>query len=185
MAEPGQRHRIGPEHGRLIVRTSRQGLAAHAGHDLTIEVTRWRGEVLLAEDRAASSVSVTVETESLRVLEGVGGLKPLSERDKREIEATAQRLLDVRNHPELHFVSTEIVFNASGAVIDGTLTLLGRARRLRLDVTSRGNGSYRGTGTVLQSEYGIKPYTAFFGALKLADAVVVEADVEFTTSAAP
>ena len=37
-------------------------------------------------------------------------------------------------------------------------------------------GRYRGTGTVVQSAYGIKPYTAFFGALKVRDTVDVEVE---------
>ena len=34
-------YRLGPESGRLLVHTTRTGLGAKAGHDLTIEVTRW------------------------------------------------------------------------------------------------------------------------------------------------
>jgi hypothetical protein len=36
-------YRLGPEWGQLLVHTTRTGLGAKAGHDLTIEVTRWHG----------------------------------------------------------------------------------------------------------------------------------------------
>ena len=32
--------RLGPENGRVVLKTGRQGIAARAGHDLTLEVTR-------------------------------------------------------------------------------------------------------------------------------------------------
>jgi hypothetical protein len=40
MAVPDGVYRIGPESGRLLVRTARTGLGAKAGHDLTIEATQ-------------------------------------------------------------------------------------------------------------------------------------------------
>src|SRR5262245_2147194 len=118
-------HQIGPERGRLILRTSRQGVASRAGHDLTIEVDRWSGVVVVADEPADSSVEVTVQLATLRVLEGTGGLTPPSDRDKREIAQTARRLLDTDRHPEATFVSAGIRESADGGVIEGSLTLRG------------------------------------------------------------
>ncbi|GII00144.1 YceI family protein [Planobispora takensis] len=172
---------VGPARGTLILRTSRQGLAAQAGHDLTIEVTRWSGEAVVAEDPAASSVTVTADTGSLRVVAGSGGVKPLTEREKQEIAATARRLLGSDRRPEARFTSAEVSPGGDGgATVTGTLALLGRERPLRLEVAHLGGGRYRATGRVVQSEYGIKPYSAFFGALKLADAVEVEAELDLS-----
>jgi polyisoprenoid-binding protein YceI len=168
---------IGPEHGRLLLRTGRKGIAAQAGHDLTIEVTRWSGELVLADDVTESTVTVTAEVGSLRVLEGKGGVKSLSDRDKREIAATARRLLDADRQPEARFTSSRI--SADGTV-DGTLTILGKDRPFQLKVGQPGENRFRGTGTVVQSEYGIKPYTAMLGALKLADPVEVEAEIDLS-----
>jgi polyisoprenoid-binding protein YceI len=181
MPETGQRHRIGPEHGRLVLHTTRQGLAAQAGHDLTIEVTRWSGEVLVADDPAASAVTVTVETGSLRVVAGTGGITPLSERDKREIAHTARGLLDADHQPEARFASTATTrAGQDDGTIDGTLTLHGTQRPVHLEVTRLDGDRYRATATVVQSEFGIKPYTALFGAIRLADPVRVEAEVDLS-----
>jgi hypothetical protein len=38
------------------------------------------------------------------------------------------------------------------------------------------NGRVQGRATVVQTQWGIKPYSAFLGALKLADEVAVEVD---------
>ena len=40
-----------------------------------------------------------------------------------------------------------------------------------------GPGRYRGSGTVVQTGLGLKPYVGFFGALKLKDEVGVEFEV--------
>lgn len=180
MAKPGHRHGIGPSNGKLILQTSRQGLAAQAGHDLTIEVSRWSGEVVVGEDRAASSVEVTVDLGSLTVLKGTGGVKSLSERDKREIAQTAGKQLRTDRHPTAAFTSTAVRPNEQGGVLEGTLTLVGIDRQVQLDVVDLGDGRFRATGKVVQSEFGIKPYTAFFGALKLADPVEVDVEVDLS-----
>lgn len=175
-------YQVGPDRGRLLLRTSRAGLAASAGHDLTIEVGRWSGEVLIADEVSASSVDITVQLPTLRVVAGTGGVKPLSERDKREIAQTARKLLDADRVPEARFVSSVARAGAGGGTIEGTLSLRGKENPLTLRVTDLDDGRYRVTGEVAQSAYGIEPYTAFFGALKLADRVEIEAEVDLSGS---
>jgi len=43
-----------------------------------------------------------------------------------------------------------------------------------LQVTAPGSGQYRGSATLAQTGFGIKPYSGFFGALKLKDEVTLE-----------
>jgi polyisoprenoid-binding protein YceI len=176
-------HRIGPESGTLSLHTTRQGLAAQAGHDLTIEITRWSGTVTMGDDPADATIDVTAETGSLRVVSGTGGMKPLSERDKREITANAAKTLGVDRFPQAHFVSSTITGDGSSGTAEGTLTLHGTDRPLRLEITSSGENKYRATGSVIQTEFGIKPYTGLFGALKLADRVSFEVDVDLSGAA--
>lgn len=171
-------HRIGPQSGTLSLHTTREGLAAQVGHDLTIEVTRWSGTVTMGDDPSDATLDVTVELGSLRVVEGTGGLKPLSERDKREILGNAAKTLASDRFPEVRFVSTEIV----DGTVEGTLTLHGADRPLRLDITRLGENRYRAIANVFQSQHGIKPYSGLFGALKLADAVSVTAEVDLSAS---
>lgn len=174
------RVQIGPDHGRLLLHTGRKGLAAQAGHDLTIEVTRWSGELVLAEDVTQSSMTVTAELGSLRVLEGTGGAMPLSDRDKREIASTARKLLDTDRQPAARFTSASVTGDDQGGVVEGTLTILGQDHPFTLKVSHPGEKRFTATGTVIQSEYGIKPYTAMFGALRLADPVGIEAEVDLS-----
>ena len=181
MAANGGRHRLGPDGGRLTLRTYRTGLAAQAGHDLTIEVTRWSGE-LDGDDRAPARLEAHIDMGSLQIRAGTGGVMPLTDRDRREIAATARKQLEADRHPEATFVAEQFEPDGSsgGGVISGTLTLHGQTHPFRLQVSRNGEGRYRATGTIVQSQFGIKPYSGMFGALKLRDAVDVEADVDLT-----
>ena len=170
MPGPEADRQIGSETGRLIVRTSREGLAARAGHDLTIELTSWSGRLRVGHPPAAGEVTVTVDMGSMCIVDGTGGVMPLSEREKREILRNARKILSVDRYPQAAFVAE----NIGDDVVDGTLSLLGQSRPLRLAYRVDGDG-YRASGTGRQSDYGIKPFSALLGVLKLADVVRVEA----------
>src|SRR5437764_5296398 len=148
MTVPAGRHRVGADRDRLVLRTSRDGLAATAGHDLTIDVTRWSGELTVAEDCAPTALDVRVDLTSLAVRSGTGGIKPLTERDKGEILATARKTLRADRHPEATFGDARFEPAAGGGAISGTLTLAGRSGPVRLQVTEARPGRYRATGSV-------------------------------------
>jgi polyisoprenoid-binding protein YceI len=181
MAVHAGRHQLGTDRGRIILRTSRDGVAAQAGHDLTIEVGRWSGELTLKDDLSPAGLAVQVDLNSLIVREGSGGVKPLTDRDRREIAVTARKTLAVDRHPEASFAAEKFDPAADGGgVIVGTLTLAGVARPLRLQVSKAGPDSYHATATVVQSDHGIKPYRGFLGALRVRDAVDVDVDVDLS-----
>jgi polyisoprenoid-binding protein YceI len=170
-------HRLGPSTGRLLIRTGRAGLGRRAGHDLAIEATRWSGEaVVVVGDPARSSVRVAVETGSLEVREGTGGLKPLTDADRAEIRKTLQdkALLNTAEYPLITFRSTRITGTPESFEITGDLTIKDRVHPVTVHGQGNGDGGVRGWATVTQTTWGIKPYTAFLGALRLADEVRVE-----------
>ena len=188
MAANGGRHQIGPETGRLTLRTYRSGLAAQAGHDLTIDVTRWSAQLdgPAGDSGAPVALDATIDLTSLDIREGRGGVKPLSDRDRRDIAGQARKQLDTGRYPEAAYAATSFTpDNAGGGAIDGTLTLHGQSRPLRLQVSKTGEGQYRATATVIQTQYGIKPYSGMFGALKLRDDVDVEVTVNLATPGGP
>jgi polyisoprenoid-binding protein YceI len=178
MAIHAGRHHLGPEHGQILLRTFREGLAAQAGHDLTIEISRWSGELAVGDDQTPKSLEVQIDMGSLVVREGTGGLKPLTDRDKRDIVVTARRVLGSDRNPSATFSAS--VFESAaggGSVIDGTLSLAGRSRPLHLAITQPAPDRYQASASVVQSEFGLKPYSGFLGALKVRDAVEVQAEV--------
>ncbi len=168
---------FGPPTGRLTLRTSRSGLGRRAGHDLAIEATRWAGNaVVVTRDADKSQVTVTVEAESLTVREGTGGLKPLTDDDRAEIKRTlgSEQLLHTAAYPAIAFRSTGITGTPEDFAINGELTIKGRTHPVTVHGGSDGDGQVCGWATIRQSTWGIKPYTAFLGALKVADEVRIE-----------
>jgi polyisoprenoid-binding protein YceI len=165
-----------------MLRTSRDGMAAQAGHDLTIEAARWTGELTVGDNLSPTGLEVHVDLGALTVREGTGGLKPLTDRDRRDIGGTARKLLKTDRFPEAVFTATgfEPAAGDGGGVISGSLALAGVDRPLSLTVSRTGPEKYRVAGKIVQSHYGIKPYTAFLGALKVRDTVNIEADVDLS-----
>jgi polyisoprenoid-binding protein YceI len=185
MAIPAGRHQFGTDNGRIILKTFRDGLVAQAGHDLTIEAVRWSGELVVAPDLTPASLTVSVDLGALVVRAGTGGIKPLTDRDKREIAVTARKVLSADRYPEATFAATsfEPGPDDTGGTIAGTLTLAGRSQAQQLRITQSAPGQYRATATIRQTSFGIKPYSAFLGSLKVADVVGFEAEVDLSQAA--
>lgn len=179
MAASTGNFRLGPDTGRVVIKTSRAGLAAKAGHDLTIEVTRWSAQVDVPAEEdggvAAAKISAEIDLGSLEVREGTGGAMPLTDRDRREIKKQMGAIL---GGGAASFASSRII--PSGGAIEGTVTLKGKSQPARLQVTDAGSGRYQGSATLAQTGFGIKPYSGFFGALKLRDEVVVQFEVDLS-----
>jgi polyisoprenoid-binding protein YceI len=169
-------HELGPDAGRLLLKTSRSGLGRRAGHDLTIEATRWSGTATVGADAASSSVEVTVEVDGLEVREGTGGVLPLSDSDRTEIQKNLRKVLQADRHPTIAFRATGASGTPEDLTVEGELTILGRAQPLTVRASEK-DGRLVGGATVRQTRWGIKPYSAFFGALKLADDVEVAFDL--------
>lgn len=154
------------------MRTGRTGAAAKAGHDLVIEVASWQATLLLGEAAEATTVELTADTSSLRVIEGTGGMQALGDDDKRNIEQTIDA--EVLKHEEIAFRSTAAAAGNGGRVrIEGELTILGRTEPVGFDLEIGDDGSLAATAVVAQTDWGLKPYSALFGALKVADEVEV------------
>jgi polyisoprenoid-binding protein YceI len=180
MAIRAGRHQLGPDNGRITLRTSRDGLVGKAGHDLTIDAARWSGDLVVAADLSPISLEVTVDLGGLVVLAGSGGIVPLTDRDKQEIRSTARKILAADRYAEATFTATSFEPSGGGGTITGTLALAGRSGPVQLEVSQITPDHYRASATIRQTDYGIKPYSAFLGTLKVSDAVTVEVDVDLS-----
>jgi YceI-like domain len=178
---------LGPGDGRLLVKTGREGLAARAGHDLTLEVVRWSARLTVPDAEgggiAAATLTAELDLGSLAVRTGTGGAKPLTDRDRREIEGQTRKILS--DSATASFTSAKVIPSSSAGstangAVEGTLTLRGTSRPLRLQVISPAPGQFRGGAAVRQTDFGITPYSGFFGTLKLKNEVTVEFEVTIT-----
>jgi polyisoprenoid-binding protein YceI len=154
-------HRLGPENATLTVHTRRGGAAAKAGHDLELRVTSWQAE--LDETHA----ELTADATSLRVVKGTGGMQALGDEDKANIQQTIDD--DVLRRQDIVFRSTRV----DGSRVEGELTLGGQTRPIAFDLERGEDGDVRATATVTQTRWGMKPFSALFGTLKVLDDVEV------------
>lgn len=157
---------------RCRVFTFKEGLLSAIAHDLEIDVARFRIE------HEAGTLRATFEASSLRVLHAMveGRARPelLSPRDRDKIEQNiAKDVLHSARHPQ-------IVFSAPladlGDVVTGDLELCGRKRAIRVAVRSEG-AMYVGEVTLHQPDFGITPYSAMLGTLRIQPDVRVRIEI--------
>jgi polyisoprenoid-binding protein YceI len=161
-------HRFGPDNATLSVRTRRGGAAAKAGHNLLIEVTAWEGTLEVGDDIAAT---LDADATSLRVREGTGGIQALGDADKANIEQTIDD--EVLKRRDISFRSTRVRQADGRLAVEGELTLAGQTQPIACDVHVAGDGTLSATVVVTQTRWGMTPYSALFGTLKVLDDVEV------------
>jgi YceI-like protein len=161
---------FGPDNATLTVRTRRTGAAAKAGHDLVIEVTSWSATFDMAAD---PQLVLSADSRSFRVREGTGGMQALDDDDRAGIEQTIDE--EVLRGTPIEFRSTSVKEGADGGpvTVAGELELAGQRRPLSFELAAGEDGRLTATAVVTQSEWGMKPYSALFGTLKVADDVEV------------
>lgn len=172
MSIPAGEYIFGPDNASLKVLTLKAGAAAKAGHNLTIEVGSWNARLTVG-DGEDLNLALTADSRSLRVLDGTGGVKSLTEDDKADIQKTIDK--EVLRGCEIEFRSTSISGSPELFTIQGELELAGRWHALSFDLATA-SGRLSGTATVKQTDWGIKPYSALFGTLKVVDEVQVVID---------
>jgi hypothetical protein len=155
---------LGPDNAALTVRTGKGGAAAKAGHNLVIEVTRW--SATLADDAA----ELTADARSLRVRSGSGGISPLGDEEKAGIAQTIDE--EVLKGSAITFRSDSVTRNGDSVEIAGELELARQRRPLTFTLHKR-DGGVAGSARIKQTDWGMKPYSALFGTLKVADEVEV------------
>ncbi|MGV0626318.1 YceI family protein [Mycolicibacter minnesotensis] len=166
---------IDAAHGRLQLGTGVAGRAAKMGHRLTIVMERWEATVSLSDDRP-TAVQLSVEVDSLRVLQGDGGLTPLTGPEKALIRANALKCFEADKHPLIRFSCSDIEPTDDGYRLAGELEIRGkrRAHVLAVRVADEG-GSWQidGDSQVLHSDFGVRRYSMMLGAMQVADEVAV------------
>lgn len=177
--EPGT-YELGPEDGSLLARTSRKGAASKAGHDLLIRVDRWGATVQIEADPAQSVLELTADSTSFTVLEGTGGMKSLDADDKSGIAQTINE--EVLKGTPISFRSTAVRPDSDTRLhVTGDLELANGVNLIAFDLDLSADGHLAGTAVVKQTDWGMKPYTALFGTLKVADEVEVFIEGQLTS----
>jgi hypothetical protein len=164
----------------MEVRTYREGVAQMAGHDLIIDVGRWHAGAEVSAEGALSSLELEVDPRSLQVREGLHGVKPLTDNDRSKIREDIER--KVLGAEPISFRSTAVESSGERVRVQGELTLAGSMRPVSYELSISPDGRTHGTLAVTQTEFGIKPYRGFMGALKVRDLVEVAIDVQLPSA---
>jgi len=149
------------------------GLLAALGHDLEVAVTRFELQI----DPAAPSAAGRFDAGSVRVVAALerGLPRPgaLSDRDVRDVEERIRKdVLDSARHPAVEFTSTTIDREGAGFRVVGRLLLRGATRTIAFPVRIDGP-RHLAEARLHQPDFGIRPYAAPFGALKVKPDVLV------------
>ena len=159
--------RLGPATATCEVFTQREGVLAGVGHDLKLSVERFE----IDADRR--KVVARFDAASVRVVAAMRGgnedPRALSDRDRAEIERNIVRdVLEAHRYPEITFVSTEVLAGR----VRGTLTLHGREMSGEFPF-EEADGRCVANVDLDVRRFGIRPYSAMLGALRVAPTVRV------------
>ena len=160
-----------------LVFTFKEGLLSPVAHNLKLKAAQLRLEV----DDATRQVRLTVDAASIRVInamkEGVEDPGALGDKDRAKIEENLRdSVLEVRRFPEIRFESTEVVPEGEGFRVKGALSLHGVRGELSFPVRrieTGGASRWVGEVSLHQPDFGIKPFSAMMGALKVKPDVTV------------
>jgi hypothetical protein len=159
-----------------LVFTFKDGLLSKMAHDLKIQVTRFEVNV------ADAAVRAEFDLQSLRVLtamkDGQESPEALSDADKAKIgDQIVKDVLQSGEHRSAVFTSRSVSQRPDGGYdITGELQLHGVTQPINAQ-TNREGGRQVASINLHQPDYGITPYKAMMGALKVQPGVVVRLSV--------
>lgn len=161
----------------VSVYTFKEGLAARMGHDLKIIAHAVRCTLEPATTEPFR-IDAQVDPRELRVecaqVNGHDDHAALSAGDRSKINAHIQDdVLHTRKHSTIRFVSTRVTATRSGYDVHGDLTLTGCTRPVVLHAERQGD-RHVARVQINQPDFGIKPFAAPLGILKVKPQVVVE-----------
>lgn len=175
------RYVVEPHLSRFTVKASVSGLLKVFGHDPTISIRGFEGEIRLdPDDLESSSLQFRIDPGALDVPQ------EMNSKDRREMEKIMKdEVLETSRFPEIVFESGKVAGEQSGEGnyrfnINGELTMHGQthAERISAQVSVNGQNLHaHGEFTLLQTDYGIKPYSAAGGVLKLKDELKLSFDL--------
>jgi polyisoprenoid-binding protein YceI len=161
----------------IFLYTFKEGMLSALAHDLKIEVTRADVQV----DAAAKTVTAEIAADSLRVVtvmkKGQEARDELGPDHFKKIEkAIVDDVLHASKHPKIRFTSTAVREHDGGVAIEGTLELHGRSRSIAFAARRVGE-VWTAQLDLHQPDWGITPYSAMMGTLKVKPTLQVSLSV--------
>jgi hypothetical protein len=159
--------------GTIHVFTFKEGVLSPIAHDLRLRIERFAITLEGDEVRGEFDLRSLIVCGAIR--DGVAHPAELDASKRAEIErAMHANVLRTSEHPTAHYVGLAVQDRTSNDLaISGTLELRGRLAPLSFYVRNDG-GTYRAQIELCLTGWGIAPYRALFGAIRLKDAVRID-----------
>ncbi len=170
--------------GNLHVYTFKEGLLSKLAHDLLIDVTNFKVNLEVPEAGFTSgSLELEIQANSLKVicaLKDGERADALKEKDIADIEKDmGGKVLHPDKFPTANFRSKTIQEKDGGYKINGDLNLHGVTKTIDFDIDTNGE-NLKGMITLLQKDYGIKPFKAMMGTLKIKNEIDIGFDLSLS-----
>jgi len=166
-------HQFDATSAECLIFTFKEGMLSAVAHDLKLRVDEFE----VALDQPSKAVAAIFNPESVRVVNAMrdGHEDPgaLSVENKKQIELNIRLdVLKAREFPDIIFISQSVTDTETGFVVRGQLTLHETSQPLTLPVR-RDKEHYVAEAKVHQPDFGIVPYSAMMGAIRVRPTVVV------------
>ncbi len=170
--------------GNLYVYTFKEGLLSKLAHDLLIDITNFKVNLDVPEAGFTSgSLELEIQANSLKVicaLKDGERTDALKEKDIADIEKDmGGKVLHPDKYPTANFRSKAIQEKDGGYKINGDLNLHGVTKSIDFDIDTNGE-NLKGMISLLQKDYGIKPFKAMLGTLKIKNEINIGFDLSLS-----
>lgn len=161
----------GAENAECLIFTYKEGLLSKVAHDLKLRVTQFEvmwntGDVVAEFDPRSIEVVNAMKN-------GKENPSALSSSDKAKVLENMHRdVLKTKKFPKIRFTAGSLSSSDSRVEVDGYLELTGKKRPVRAVAVNHGQ-HWEIQVPLHQPDYGIKPFKALMGAIKIKPEVMI------------
>jgi polyisoprenoid-binding protein YceI len=163
--------------------------AAMKGHDHVVQATTFDGRVTWSlADASACDVDIqfpvtalTIDPSGARSRAGLTGDTPTGDLPDIKKNMLSNKQLDASRFPTIRFQASDCSGTTGAVTVRGTMSMHGVQRPLSMQLDVRADGtSFTASGKtkIRTSDFGMDPYSVFFGALRNDDTLELHVDVK-------
>lgn len=166
-------HHFDANTAECLVFVLKEGMLSAVAHDLKLKIEEFE----VAVDQPTRSIAAIFNADSAKVVNAMknGQEDPdaLSAEQKTQIELNIRLdVLSSREYPDIVFVSESTSDSETGFVVKGGLTIQETTQTITFPVRQV-DDRYVAEAKVHQPDFGIKPYSAMMGAIRVRPTVIV------------
>jgi hypothetical protein len=170
-------HQFDASSAECLVFVLKEGILSTVSHDLKLQVEEFE----VAVDEPTRAVAAIFNADSLRVVAAMNDGRDdpgvLSAEQKTQIALNIRLdVLKSREYPDITFVSESATTSDQGYVVRGALTIQQATQMITFPLRKT-DGSYVAEANVHQPDFGIQPYSAMMGGIRVRPSVTVRVSI--------